>query len=74
MSNLGLEHAVRSAGEQLLRTNVGDRYVVEAMRQHGYNFGGEQSGHLIFLDHMTTGDGIIAACRCWPSCGRRGDR
>lgn len=61
MSNLGLEHAVRAAGGQLVRTNVGDRYVVEAMRQHGYNFGGEQSGHLVFLDHMTTGDGIIAA-------------
>jgi len=40
---------------------VGDRYVVEAMREKGYNFGGEQSGHLIFLDHMTTGDGILAA-------------
>lgn len=61
MSNLGLEHAVRSAGGQLVRTNVGDRYVVEEMRRNGYNFGGEQSGHLIFLDHMTTGDGIIAA-------------
>lgn len=61
MSNLGLEHAVRSAGGRLVRTNVGDRYVVEEMRRNGYNFGGEQSGHLIFLDHMTTGDGIIAA-------------
>ena len=48
-------------GGQLLRTAVGDRYVVEAMRQHDLNLGGEQSGHLVFLDHMTTGDGIIAA-------------
>jgi len=63
MSNIGLEKAIRAAGGTLLRTQVGDRYVVEAMRQGGYNFGGEQSGHLIFLDHMTTGDGIIAALR-----------
>lgn len=61
MSNLGLEHSLRSAGGRLIRTNVGDRYVVEEMRRNGYNLGGEQSGHLIFLDHMTTGDGIIAA-------------
>ncbi|MCS6912117.1 MAG: phosphoglucosamine mutase [Myxococcales bacterium] len=61
MSNLGLERALQSMGGRLVRTQVGDRYVVEAMRQHGYNFGGEQSGHLIFLDHMTTGDGIVAA-------------
>ncbi len=45
----------------MLRTAVGDRYVVEAMRSGGYSFGGEQSGHLIFLDHATTGDGIVAA-------------
>ena len=42
-----------------MRTQVGDRYVVEEMRTHGYNFGGEQSGHLVFLDHATTGDGIV---------------
>jgi phosphoglucosamine mutase len=61
MSNLGLERALRDIGLSLVRTSVGDRYVVEAMREHGYNFGGEQSGHLIFLDHATTGDGLIAA-------------
>jgi phosphoglucosamine mutase len=61
MSNMGLERALDRAGGQLLRTQVGDRYVVEAMRQGGYNFGGEQSGHLIFLDHATTGDGTVAA-------------
>jgi len=63
MSNLGLERAVRDAGGQVVRTAVGDRYVVEEMRRGGYNFGGEQSGHLVFLDHMTTGDGIVAALR-----------
>ena len=63
MSNLGLEHAVKAVGGRVVRTQVGDRYVVEEMRKNGYNFGGEQSGHLVFLDHMTTGDGIIAALR-----------
>ena len=61
MSNMGLEIVMKELGGQLLRTKVGDRYVVEKMRQEGYNFGGEQSGHLIFLDYITTGDGILAA-------------
>jgi len=61
MSNLGLEIAMHRLGGKLVRTQVGDRYVVEEMRQKGYNFGGEQSGHLIFLRHNTTGDGILAA-------------
>jgi phosphoglucosamine mutase len=59
MSNLGLERALLAQGARLLRTPVGDRYVVEAMRSGGYNLGGEQSGHLVFLDHASTGDGII---------------
>ncbi|HID98212.1 MAG TPA: phosphoglucosamine mutase [Thermodesulfobacteriaceae bacterium] len=61
MSNIGLEVALEKMGGQLVRTKVGDRYVMETMRQKSYNFGGEQSGHLIFLDHITTGDGILAA-------------
>jgi phosphoglucosamine mutase len=61
MSNLGLERAMHAHNGHVVRTAVGDRYVVEAMRSGGYSFGGEQSGHLIFLDHATTGDGIVAA-------------
>jgi phosphoglucosamine mutase len=61
MSNIGLEIAMNGLGGKLVRTAVGDRYVVENMRANKYNFGGEQSGHLIFLDHTTSGDGILAA-------------
>ena len=61
MSNLGFEVALRRLGGRLVRTPVGDRYVVEQMRQNGYNLGGEQSGHMVFLDHGTTGDGILSA-------------
>lgn len=61
MSNLGLERSLAEAAIGLERTQVGDRYVVEAMRAGGYTFGGEQSGHLVFLDHGTTGDGVLAA-------------
>ncbi len=61
MSNLGLELFLNGLGVKLIRTQVGDRYVVETMRKKGLNVGGEQSGHLIFLDHSTTGDGVVAA-------------
>ena len=61
MSNMGLDIALRKAGGRVIKTDVGDRYVVEEMRRNGYCFGGEQSGHMIFLEHNTTGDGIISA-------------
>lgn len=61
MSNIGLERAVSRWGVKVLRTKVGDRYVVEEMRKHGLVLGGEQSGHLVFLDYATTGDGTLAA-------------
>jgi len=72
MSNLGLERALRAAGGSVVRTQVGDRYVVEEMRKNGYNLGGEQSGHLVFLDHATTGDGIVAALRVLAIMAREG--
>jgi phosphoglucosamine mutase len=61
MSNLGLEHYLKKIGLSLIRTQVGDRYVVQHMREHGFNVGGEQSGHIILNDYNTTGDGLIAA-------------
>ncbi|HBG47318.1 MAG TPA: phosphoglucosamine mutase [Deltaproteobacteria bacterium] len=60
MSNSGFEEAIRNAGGKVIRTAVGDRYVVEEMLRGGYNLGGEQSGHIIYLDHTTTGDGVIS--------------
>ncbi|MCL2325469.1 MAG: phosphoglucosamine mutase [Proteobacteria bacterium] len=70
MSNLGLHRAMQVHGIKTIQTAVGDRYVVEAMRRGGYNLGGEQSGHLVMLDHSTTGDGLLAALRVL-SCMRR---
>lgn len=61
MSNMGLDIAMKKAGGKVIKTAVGDRYVVEEMRRSGYNLGGEQSGHMIFLDHNTTGDGTLTA-------------
>ena len=61
MSNLGLERFLGGIGLNLARTAVGDRYVLEHMREHGYNLGGEQSGHIIMSDYATTGDGLVAA-------------
>jgi phosphoglucosamine mutase len=61
MSNAGLEAAIKKAGGKMLRTNVGDKNVIDEMLREGFNFGGEQSGHLIFRDHGTTGDGLVAA-------------
>ncbi len=63
MSNLGLDLALQSAGIKIVRTAVGDRYVVEQMLRGGYNLGGEQSGHVVFLDHNTTGDGCLTGLR-----------
>jgi phosphoglucosamine mutase len=72
MSNMGLERAMQGVGGKLARTAVGDRYVVETMRRDGLSFGGEQSGHLIFLDHATTGDGAVAALQVLAIMVREG--
>ena len=72
MSNMGLQIAMEQMGGHIVRTGVGDRYVVECMRREGYSFGGEQSGHLIFLDHITTGDGILAALQLLAIMKKRG--
>lgn len=72
MSNFGLELAMAKAGITLVRTPVGDRYILERMMAEGYNLGGEQSGHLIFLDHNTTGDGLISALQVLSLMKRSG--
>jgi phosphoglucosamine mutase len=72
MSNFGLELALGKAGITLVRTPVGDRYLLERMVAEGYNFGGEQSGHLIFLDHNTTGDGLVSGLQILALMKRSG--
>jgi phosphoglucosamine mutase len=72
MSNMGLEIALEREGIRLLRTSVGDRYVAERLRGERLNFGGEKSGHLIFLDHATTGDGALAALQILSVMGTSG--
>ena len=72
MSNLGLERFLGSKGLSLARTKVGDRYVVEHMRAHGFNVGGEQSGHIILSDFSTTGDGLLAALQVLAEVKRAG--
>jgi phosphoglucosamine mutase len=72
MSNIGLEIALKEVGGTLVRTAVGDRYVVEEMRRSGYLLGGEQSGHVIFRKYTTTGDGIITALQVLAMMKRTG--
>ena len=72
MSNLGLETALSDLGLKMLRAPVGDRYVVEEMRKGGYNLGGEQSGHILVLDHATTGDGLMSALQVLALMARSG--
>ena len=60
MSNIGFYHAIKEEEIESIKTNVGDRFVVEEMRKNGFNLGGEQSGHIVFLDHSTTGDGLLS--------------
>ena len=72
MSNLGLERYLQGLGLSLARTAVGDRYVVEHMRKHGYNVGGEQSGHMVLSDFTTTGDGLVSALQVLATVGERG--
>jgi phosphoglucosamine mutase len=74
MSNLGLERFLKGRGLDLIRTKVGDRYVLETMRAQGYNVGGEQSGHMILLDHATTGDGTVAALQVLAALVQSGKR
>ena len=74
MSNLGLERFLQGQGLELVRAQVGDRHVLEAMKAGGYNVGGEQSGHMILLDHATTGDGTIAALQVLGALVQSGKR
>lgn len=72
MSNLGLTHAMRDAGIEVVQTKVGDRYLLEEMREKGYSIGAEQSGHVILLEHNTTGDGLMTAVQFIAAVKRSG--
>jgi phosphoglucosamine mutase len=72
MSNIGLELTLKAHGISMIRAQVGDRYVVDTMRKNGFNLGGEQSGHIVFLDQATTGDGIVAALKVLEAMRRTG--
>src|SRR5690606_30180162 len=72
MSNLGFKLAMREAGITVIETSVGDRYVLERMKAEGYNLGGEQSGHVIMLDHATTGDGLLTSLHLLSVMARSG--
>ncbi len=74
MSNIGFLSAMKEKGIEVVRTQVGDRYILEEMLNKGFNFGGEQSGHLIFLDHSKTGDGILSALQVMSIMKKRGMR
>ena len=73
MCNLGFIKSMEQANIEVVQTNVGDRYVLEELRRGGYVLGGEQSGHMIFLNHNSTGDGLITACQFIAACLRRAD-
>lgn len=74
MSNIGLDVAIKKLGGKIVKTDVGDRYIVEEMLENGYNLGGEKSGHIVFLDHNTSGDGIISALQVLAIMKRRDKR
>jgi phosphoglucosamine mutase len=73
MSNYGFERYLKSNGIDVVRTPVGDRYVLEKMREQGFNVGGEPSGHIILSDHTTTGDGFVAALQVMAVIKKRGE-
>ena len=74
MSNMGLSVALKKAGGKIIHAQVGDRYIVETMRKENLNLGGEQSGHLVFLEHNTTGDGMMAALKILSIMKRTGKK
>jgi len=74
MSNIGLHQAIKRAGGKIVITPVGDRYVLENMLTHGYGLGGEQSGHIIFSEHSTTGDGVLTAIQLIAALAKTGKK